>query len=321
MKLSNILPSFGLLEMVLDLFETKDAAIQQVSQGKKSIGRLFAALEKDVTARSDLGLNDMDFRQATPEQRQQAVQSLVQKIAEFDPTPNGKYVRWLTNIYLSLINRGTGKALEDLPAVQEPLQAFVQNFNQLSPQERNIENYKTIDQLKQAMADYSVEEEPDAEILGHGDDYIQDPQTGQRRRMTLGEIRKKAYAESKKLNFSGIDVYIPTTRVAAKYLGRGTDWCTAYTKAENRFEEYNKNGTLYIIMVRGAGSADDESRTGNVQKYQFYIPNEGFSNNAEFKDKNDKEIGGTQHATMLSKIDGYRKFVDSLLGEVLNRIA
>ena len=40
----------------------------------------------------------------------------------------------------------------------------------------------------------------------------------------------------------------PKTQAAACYLGQGTRWCTAATKAYNVFDDYNENGPLLVII-------------------------------------------------------------------------
>ena len=46
-----------------------------------------------------------------------------------------------------------------------------------------------------------------------------------------------------------ITVYNPTTKEESCYYGQGTKWCTA-TKEDNMFDEYNKQGPLYIIVPK-----------------------------------------------------------------------
>jgi hypothetical protein len=49
-----------------------------------------------------------------------------------------------------------------------------------------------------------------------------------------------------------VKIVIPKTEEAAKFYGRGTRWCTAGDN-DNRFNYYNKQGPLYVIIFRGSG--------------------------------------------------------------------
>jgi hypothetical protein len=296
MKLEDILPSFNLFEMMI--FENKEQIVQQFASSKKRRGRLFAALEKDRYAREQLNLQQFDFKQADDQQRQEAVTTLLNGIAQFDPTEDGKYMDWLVKLYLNLANRNTGQAYEDLPPATELLQIHSQYANRLG----NISRYQDLNALRSAVEpfqqraqDTNVDQEED--FMG----------------MSRKEARDKAYAESKQVYKSGgLTVTVPQTEHAARYLGRGTSWCTAYTKVPSHFNSYNSEGTLYVLY---AGSEE------GPRKYQFFIPDSNSTKyGAEFKDKDDNEIAGTQHIKFLSGVPGYKEFVDKLITQVLGRL-
>ena len=51
-------------------------------------------------------------------------------------------------------------------------------------------------------------------------------------------------------NDNEMKVIIPHTERASCYFGVNTHWCTAATKSENAFDEYNEKGTIYIILIK-----------------------------------------------------------------------
>ena len=60
-------------------------------------------------------------------------------------------------------------------------------------------------------------------------------------------------------------IIVPHTEEASCIYGKGTTWCTAATSSQNRFDSYNKKGTLYIII----------NRKDPDEKYQiFFAKNE-----------------------------------------------
>ena len=63
------------------------------------------------------------------------------------------------------------------------------------------------------------------------------------------EEKQKAYTESKIfLDQNGLKIVSPQTEYAAKWWGRGTQWCTSAEK-NNMFEDYNERGPLLIIIT------------------------------------------------------------------------
>lgn len=75
-------------------------------------------------------------------------------------------------------------------------------------------------------------------------------------------------------NSDTMKIVIPETTEASNFFGRGTRWCTAATGAHNYFEEYNKQGPLYIIIFKGEDG----------KKWQFHPPS------GSFMDARDEEI-------------------------------
>ncbi len=71
---------------------------------------------------------------------------------------------------------------------------------------------------------------------------------------------------------------------AAIYYGQGTNprWCTSYTDSDNRFDEYNKRGPLYVLLPKNPRYVGE--------KYQMHFDNNRRSLD-EYTDERNREIG------------------------------
>jgi hypothetical protein len=74
-----------------------------------------------------------------------------------------------------------------------------------------------------------------------------------------------------------VRVIQPLDKTAACYYGQGTTWCTAATRSENRFEQYNREGPLYILLPKKPKYIGE--------KYQIQFETD------QFMDKNDNDVG------------------------------
>jgi hypothetical protein len=88
----------------------------------------------------------------------------------------------------------------------------------------------------------------------------------------LDDKDKEEFIKEKCLvkEFNNFYLYIPTTHEESKYLGTGTQWCTAADsdESEKTFEEYIKEDSLFILI----------SKTNPKEKYQIHIRQSQFMN-------------------------------------------
>ena len=70
----------------------------------------------------------------------------------------------------------------------------------------------------------------------------------------IKEGAEKVYEDEKWI------VIVPHTQEASCYYGKGTQWCTAADNSYNYFDHYNKQGLLYINILKGTDT-----------KYQFHF--------------------------------------------------
>jgi len=141
------------------------------------------------------------------------------KITQADPTykndVNGKYSKWLLNLYKS-----NNLRLEDLYKATPYLKAF-NDFKYKLPS-NDIFNYKSLAELFKDVSEYVVSDDENL----HTDEY---KIKGQYREV----FRNDKYR-----------IIIPKTLEASKYFGKGSGWCTINT---DDFEKYTitNNVSLY----------------------------------------------------------------------------
>jgi len=173
------------------------------------------------------------------------------QIISADPTTNlnsnkmGGYSKWLLNLY-----KRKDLKLEDLYKVNEYLKIYEKY--KLKVSEKDINKIKTIPDLYAIIKPF----EPGTEAVSKNDEIKK-----------IKSEADKVYEDSEWL------VVVPKTEEAACFYGKGTRWCTAATKGDNRFDDYNERGKLYININKIDG-----------RKYQFHFGDE------QFMDENDRPV-------------------------------
>lgn len=171
--------------------------------------------------------------------------AIVAEIEKADPTPNKQYMMWLIKQYLNKTFR-----LEDVSRISDVLGSYHKAKPRLDATQKDINKF-TFYQLSDLVDSWE-----DVDV-------------------------NTASAESTKFNSKNIKVLydgplgflaIPQTKEASCELGRGTKWCTA-AKNDNRFNQYNNNGPLYVFI----------ERPGN-NKFQFHFES------GQFMDSKDRTI-------------------------------
>ena len=198
----------------------------------------------------------------------------VDNVVEIDPSKNNKYVQWLLTNYL----KGEVKA-EDLYKSKEDLIKFEKFKNKIG--NKDINKY-TPKSLYDTVKDFKEEEEVDYADMSDKQRKKHIDNTGM---------------EGADLVIDGSDakVYKLNTKEAACKLGSGTRWCTATRSDDNRFDNYNKDGPMYVII------------TNDGRKYQFHFET------GQFMDEEDEEIGVNELRNKYPSVD---RFVQSKLSEI-----
>jgi hypothetical protein len=182
-------------------------------------GKIAARVEQDRTLRIP-GIPPGLFKSLKePEQITKFVADhIIKPLEQADPTKNKQYVQNLIKFYIA------GEQLEDLTSTAvEYLTKFhkLKAKKQIPSPENDINRYTSFDDFANAIDEY-----PDPE---------------EKQSMPKGEA-KEVYKDA------NVRIIRPEDEEAACYYGQGTRWCTAATKGENLFNQYNQEGPLYILI-------------------------------------------------------------------------
>ena len=180
-------------------------------------------------------------------------------------SPN--YLKPVINWYVS---RPHQFQLEDVERIKDYLMRFEAAKSKLA--EKNLSAYKQVADLLNALKQ------------AEGDNT---------KSVTAAKKEIKSTGAQKLVDTPNFKVIIPLTKEASCEYGAGTEWCTAATKSENRFDQYNSQGKLYIIIA------------GN-RKFQLHMET------SSFMDENDQPINQAD-ISFLSKIPQYKDFLNYLI--------
>lgn len=181
------------------------------------------------------------------------------------PKPTSDYIVRVMEWYIN----GQFK-LEDVATVQKDLATFTQVKPKL--EHKDINQYKSLFDLRKALLPFEG----------------QDIRSGKEK-----EKEAKAAGITSIINTPNMKVFIPLTQEAACTYGKGTKWCTA-AETNNRFEQYNKNGKLYIIITK------------DNRKFQLHMEDNQFMNEL------DQEVT-KQDIEYLSQFPEYKEFLNYLI--------
>lgn len=150
---------------------------------------------------------------------------IVERIYNADPTRDKLYVYWIISLFKQKSER---VFLEDLYRVTHALTIFDRVKRSLPERQRNIFNYKSINDLE-AITDQFQDETP----------------VSNRERKGKGTPVENEY----EVLFENDDymIILPKTYRASCWWGKGTKWCTAFTENDRYYKDYSEQGQLYII--------------------------------------------------------------------------
>ena len=163
------------------------------------------------------------------ENSQTIIDVILDYIESKDPTPNKKYTQWLVRSWVSSGDNGVQYAtpLENLNR-NNLLAAYEigKNKNKIELEHRDINRFKSWTAFEHTiLTNYDIREFMKTE-------------------------EPKNRGEYNELDFPDVRIVVPKDVTAACYYGRGTRWCTASTEGKNYFDEYNRQGPLYIMLPK-----------------------------------------------------------------------
>lgn len=184
-------------------------------------------------------------------------ESEFKEIISFDPTTKikngkikkvGRYSKWILNLY-----KNKKLLVEDLYKIKETLEYF-HDFNKRGILRKNsistdINKYNTLPSLWSAIKN----------LIDSNDENT----------LSNREIEQNIKNEESEKFWENDKCYVIKllSHNAACYYGKGTRWCTASKDNATYFNDYYKNGPLYVII---------DKNDSNV-KYQFHIESKQFT--------------------------------------------
>jgi hypothetical protein len=143
-----------------------------------------------------------------------------------DPSNNKQFLQWLIKLYMNGALR-----LEDAYKVSEPLVLFGKFKSKLPNERRDINRYKSIQELFVVVEPFEHQETK-----------------GQQDKAFAKIMHEKPNADMI-YNDKDLKVVIPLNKKASCYHGVNTKWCTAAAEdGNNLFDYYNRKGSMYIIL-------------------------------------------------------------------------
>jgi len=187
----------------------------------------------------------------TPEKRAAMINLILSAIETKDPTPNKAYTSWLAKMYAKA---GGGLRIEDINRNDMiRLYDLAKKRRMIKPEHADINRFKFYQDFEDTMENE----------YNNLDDVEQ------------GKEQEQGSA-SKVYEDGNVQVIVPHDEAASCRYGRGTRWCTAATRGQNYFDQYNRQGKLYILIPK--------KPMYEGEKYQLH-----FQSNS-FMDENDDSV-------------------------------
>ena len=176
----------------------------------------------------------------------QLINTILEQLESGDPTAHKEYTQWIAKMYIL-----GDTPLEDIGStLKEYLYKFavLKRKKLIAPPANDINRYSSFTMFMDAMDKYEL---PEDEVVDKGE---------------ATEVYEDAT----------VRVVVPEDQDAACYYGRGTRWCTAATKGTNYYNQYSRQGPLYILLPK--------SPTHSGERYQLHFPS------GQFMDEGDDPV-------------------------------
>ena len=194
-----------------------------------------------------VSVNAANAQQVLQQYTPRILEVILIEIEAGDPTTNKQYVQWLAKMYAN-----TNVKLEDLiSTTKEYLTKFeiLKRKKLIKPPANDINRYPSVNNFMDVLDTYDLPEEDVPVKKGES---------------------KEVYKDA------DVRIIVPENEDAACYYGRGTRWCTAATQGSNYFNQYHRDGPLYILLPT---KPEYEG-----EKYQLHFPS------GQFMDETDEGV-------------------------------
>ena len=206
------------------------------------------------------------------------VSETIQLLESFDPTPNKQYTLQIVKWFLDNGSKEFPKIEDGMSTLKEALYYFQKMKARLPEKYRDIRQYKSTKEFIDSVQHYR-------------DEY------GKKEELPKG--KSEIIYQTK-----DVTVRWAEDQEAACHLGQGTQWCTASTKADNYFDQYNKEGPLIIvnftkpfIIGYDVDGTEEEQKLDpsfdlekQIQKLQMHFTNSSEEDPDEYYDPGNWEV-------------------------------
>ncbi len=161
-------------------------------------------------------------------------EDLIKVISSEDPTPNKELSFWLINKYANnKINKLEDIGSRAIPALLK-YKALLKKPNLTPPiKKRDINQLKDLSELENILDNYTEKQ------------VVSNKEASNSEEQNFYKTKQATLL----YNDDEVKVVVPHTEDASCFFGINTKWCTA-SKANNKFNSYNKTGLLYIILIK-----------------------------------------------------------------------
>lgn len=204
----------------------------------------------------------------TPERRSAMIDLILRGIEQKDPTTNKAYTPWLAKMYAKA---GGGLKMEDINR-QDMIRLYdlAKKRRMIKPEHADINRFKWYQDFEDTMEnEYNN---------------LNDVEQGK---------EQEQGSASKVYEDGDVLVVVPHDEAAACRYGRETRWCTAATRGDNYFDQYNRQGKLYILIPKNPQHEGE--------KYQLHFPSN------QFMDEDDSDVDSL-YDLLTDRFPGLEKF-------------
>ena len=220
--------------------------------------------------------------------------AIFQYFLDYDPTPNKEYIFWYVKLYSDLIKdrpqinqinqtgilftkatvRKENLFFEDFGKIAEALEVFtfIKKTVVLTNKQRDINQYKTYDSFINTIKPYMTTDKNDDSADVH-------TLTHTEIKCIQNFVNKSIETDAPmaELVFEDDDwlVIITHNEEANVVFGKYTTWCTSTGGYGNRFEYYNKQGPIFVLICKGYGSKENIRSNPSV-RLQFHFESQQF---------------------------------------------
>ena len=222
--------------------------------GKKLLAAILKDNSRDTTIKQIRTYVDQKNKAGGEPDTKLILDKIMMMLENTDPTPNKEYVQWLAKVYAN-----EGVMMEDLVSKTRPWLELYDLYKKKRFFTGSYANFANIMNLTwKDLWEISIRA-----------DFQMMIQRQEEKAMPKGDA-EQVYENDK------VRIVVPKDQTAACYYGQGTQWCTASTQSHNYFNQYNREGPLYILLPK--------KPQYEGEKYQLHFPS------GQFMDVQDRPV-------------------------------